>query len=105
MTLQGVPGLSLTPWWTRSHGFITPLSPKPPKKDHQCVDQHSVEQKYRDTLNEKIQLHKEIKILHGNQAKLENALEYNSALIIKLENALKQYRYRERKMLRKDASD
>jgi hypothetical protein len=75
LTLQKIPGLPLTPRRTRSHGFLTPLPPEPPKKDRRLNDQRLIEQKYRDVLNENERLQERNEILHSNNAKVENLLQ------------------------------
>ena len=74
-TLQKIPGLPLTPRRTRSRGFLTPLPSEPAKKDRRLNDQRSIEQKYRDALDENERLKEQNKILHGNQAKVDNLLD------------------------------
>jgi len=79
LTLQKIPGLALTPRRTRSHGFLNPLSPEPPKKDRCFADRRSIEQKHQDALDENERLHERVRILQNNQAKLENLLEATQA--------------------------
>lgn len=78
-TLQKLPALALTPRRTRSHGFLTPVPPKPPKKDRCLTDQRSIEEKYRDALDEIARLCERVNILQQNQAKLQNLLEATQA--------------------------
>jgi hypothetical protein len=78
-TLQKIPGLTLTPRRTRSHGFLTPLPPEPQKKDRRFADQRTIDQKYREALSENKRLCKKVEILQNNQAKLENILKATEA--------------------------
>jgi len=75
LTLPKTPGLALTPRRTRSRGFLTPLPPESQRRDRRFADRRSIDQKYRDALDENEQLREKVEILQGNQAKLENLLQ------------------------------